>query len=93
MMLHEYPAEIAEEQWKSVPKPGQVIWVRDEEHIVLRVSICNNSKVELKTYPKGDIKYYEDPTDVNSLEYSEFSEKFFQTEREEFLEKGSLTHD
>jgi len=92
-MYHEFPAEVAEEYWNSIPEPGQVIWFGDEEYIVLSVSICNNSKLEMKTYPKKDIKYYDNPTDFNSLEFSEFSEEFLESENEKFLDNNSLNYD
>ena len=94
MMIREYPAKVAEEYWNNVPEPGETIWYGDEEHIVLNSSICNNSKLILKTHPKKEVKHYEDPTDFNSLEWDEFSNSFLEKDNNiGFLEKDSLNHD
>ena len=74
MMIREYPAKVAEEYWNNVPEPGETIWYGDEEHIVLNSSICNNSKLILKTHPKkeGEKPCENGITEIMNLLFEEY---------------------
>jgi hypothetical protein len=78
----ELPASEAEREFDVVPKQGDLIKYNECPHLVVRVNIVNNSKLELMVVPKRERKEFND-FNCRSVGWNEFSDSFFDKEESE----------
>jgi hypothetical protein len=76
------PSSQAEREFDVVPKQGDFIKWNGKPHLIVRVNVVNNAKLELMVVPKRERKEFEDFS-CRSVEWTEFSESFFDEENSE----------
>jgi hypothetical protein len=75
----ELPSSQAEREFDVVPKQGDFIKWNGKPHLIVRVNVVNNAKLEMMVVPKRERKEFEDFS-CRSVEWTEFSDSFFDEE-------------
>jgi hypothetical protein len=83
----ELNANAADNRFDEMPEVGDTIEIWNEEYLIVRVAVCNESSLHLKLEQVKEVKRYEDPCDPSAT-WENLSERFLENDNQSFIDQG-----
>lgn len=83
----EFNADAADNRFDEMPEVGDTMELWDEQYLIVRVAVCNESSLHLKIERVKEVKRYEDPCDESAI-WERLPERFLEDDNQSFIDQG-----